>query len=317
MSSAMHPAPPLDTELSQLLEAFSARVRSVPATGASPPPSVSVEQLIGSRPITSTDHTVPGRDGSPAVEVTVFRRLDHTVPQAAVVHFHGGAMIRGDRFTALGPVLDWVEHLDVVVITVEYRLAPQPSQNALVEDCYSSLLWVSEHADEVGVDPGRIILVGSSSGGGLAAGVALMARDRGSPPVAGQVLLYPMIDDRGDTTSTRQVNALGAERSGNIGAGWDALLGHDRGGDAVSSYAAPARAQDLSGLPPAYIEVGSSEAFRDEAVAYASRIWACGGQAELHVWPGAFHAFDIIAPAAQLSQQARQARASWLARHVG
>lgn len=258
-----------------------------------------------------------GRDGAPALQVTVFRRVDQTAARPAILYLHGGAMIRGDRFTALGPVLDWVEHLGVVMVTVEYRLAPQPSPTALVEDCYRGLVWLAERADEVGADPRRIIVAGSSSGGGLAAGVALMARDLSGPPVAGQVLLYPMLDDRGDTTSTRQLDDLGPERAGNIGAGWDALLGAERGSATVSGYAAPARAQDLSGLPPAYIEVGSSEAFRDEAVAYATRMWACGGQAELHVWPGAFHAFDIIAPAAQLSREARQARLHWLVRQIG
>ncbi len=226
-------------------------------------------------------------------------------------------MVRGDRFTALGPVLDWVEQLDVVVVTVDYRLAPQPSPTALVEDCFDSLVWLSEHADEVGADPERIIVAGSSAGGGLAAGVTLMARDLDGPRVSAQVLLCPMLDDRDDTTSTRQIDDLGPERAGPISAGWDALLGAERGSAAVSVYASPARAQDLSGLPPAYIEVGSSEAFRDEAVAYATRTWACGSEAELHVWPGAFHAFDVVAPTARLSQEARQARVRWLSRQLG
>jgi acetyl esterase/lipase len=314
VSQALHPAPPLDPELSQLLKALSTQTRSAVTPEATPSSQVAVEQLIGSRPITSAEHSVPGLYGAPALQVTVFRRIDHTVARPGLLHLHGGAMIRGERFTALGPVLDWVEHLNMVVVTVEYRLAPQSSPTALVEDFYNSLVWLAEHGGEVGADPGRIIVAGSSSGGGLAAGVALMARDLGGPPLAGQVLLYPMLDDRGDTTSTKQIDALGPERAGNIGAGWDALLGQGRGGTAVSSYAAPARAQDLTGLPPAYIEVGSSEAFRDEVVTYASRIWACGGQAELHVWPGAFHAFDIVTPTAQLSQEARQTRGRWLAR---
>lgn len=316
MSSPPRPAAPLDPELGRLLTATT-RARSTPAPASASSAPVVAAQLIGGRPIRSVEHTVPGPRGAPAVQVTVFRRVDHPGARPVVLHLHGGAMIRGDRFTALGPVLDWVEQLGVVVVTVEYRLAPQPSPTALVEDCYSGLLWLADRAGEVGGDPGTIIVAGASSGGGLAAGVALMARDLGGPPLAGQVLLYPMLDDRDDTTSTQQIQALGPERAGNIGAGWDALLGPARGTPTVSPYAAPARAQDLSGLPPAYIEVGSVEAFRDEAVAYACRLWAHSGQAELHVWPGAFHAFDVIAPTAQLSRQAQDTRIRWLARHLG
>lgn len=212
MSPALYPAPPLGPELSELLAAASARARATPAAAPAPlPVAQRVAQLIGGRPITSDEHTVPERHGAPALPITVFRRADHTGGRPAILYFHGGAMVRGDRFTALGPVLDWVEDLGVVLVTVEYRLAPQPSTTALVEDCYSSLLWLSEHADEVGADPDWIIVAGSSSGGGLAAGVALMARDLSGPPVAGQALIYPMLDDRGDTTSTRQLDDLNGQ----------------------------------------------------------------------------------------------------------
>jgi acetyl esterase/lipase len=308
VSAPLHPAPAIDPDLSRLREEFMRKA------GSARPSASTAGALIGNRAMVSTEHVVPASGEAPALAMTAFRPADQSQPRPALLHFHGGAMIKGDRFTALEPILDWAERLHVVVVTLEYRLAPQSSPTALVEDCQRGLAWLTANAGDLRADPERIVLVGSSAGGGLAAGVALMARDQKGPAVLGQMLLYPMLDDRSDTISTRQLNALGPERSGNIGAGWDALLGDQRGTDAVSPYAAPARARDLSGLPPAFIEVGAAEGFRDEAVAYASRIWAHGGQAELHVWPGAFHAFDIIAPTARMSQQARQIRLQWLER---
>ena len=183
-----------------------------------------------------------------------------------------------------------------------------------VEDCYAGLVWTAEHADELGIDPDRIIIAGASAGGGLAAGVALLARDRGGPALAAQALMCPMLDDRNNTPSSRQMAGLGV---------WDQHLQRHRlvgaarrgcGGPDVSKYAAPARETDLSGLPPAFIDVGSAETFRDEDVAYASGIWQAGGVAELHVWPGGFHGFDMMAPQAAVSQAAKAARVSWLRR---
>ncbi|MYX20473.1 alpha/beta hydrolase fold domain-containing protein, partial [Streptomyces sp. SID8380] len=156
-----------------------------------------------------------------------------------------------------------------------------------------------------------------SAGGGLAAGVALAARDRGGPALLGQLLMCPMLDDRNDTPSAVQMAGTGLwDREANH-MGWTALLGERRGGPDVSPYAAPARAVDLAGLPPAFVDVGSAETFRDEDVAYASRLWACGVQTELHVWPGGFHGFDGIAPQAALSQTARTTRTEWLRRLLG
>ena len=183
-----------------------------------------------------------------------------------------------------------------------------------MEDCYAGLVWTAEHAAELGIDPDRIVVGGASAGGGLSAAVALMARDRGGPALLGQLLIYPMLDDRNDTPSAIQMAGVGVwDRTAND-TGWTALLGDARGGPDVSPYAAPARATDLSGLPPAFIDVGSAETFRDEDVAYASRIWAAGGQAELHVWPGGFHGYTLMAPQAQISHETLAAQASWLRR---
>lgn len=144
-----------------------------------------------------------------------------------------------------------------------------------------------------------------------------MARDHGGPAVRGQLLIYPMLDDRCETPSSHQfLDGTIWVRSSNI-TGWTALLGDARGGPDVSPFAAPARATDLSGLPPTYVDVGSVDVFRDEAVGYASRIWQAGGNAELHVWPGGCHGFDQLAPEAALSRRARATRMDWLSRVIG
>jgi acetyl esterase/lipase len=154
----------------------------------------------------------------------------------------------------------------------------------------------------------------SSAGAGLAAGVALCARDHGGPAICAQMLQSPMLHDRLQTVSSRQYTKDGTFTRGSAETGWDVLLGKRRGGGDVSIYAAPGRATDLKDLPPAFIEVGSAEIFRDDNVAYASLLWACGIQAELHVWPGAFHRFQAFAPLAMLSVAADAAREAWVRR---
>ncbi|RUQ88007.1 alpha/beta hydrolase [Labedella gwakjiensis] len=275
-----------------------------------------LSELIGDRPIRHEERTVPGPAGAPDITLSIFSRDGHVAGGPGIYHTHGGGMIMGDRYTGAEEYLSWVLEFDAVVVSVEYRLAPENPDPAPVEDCYAGLVWFSEHAAELGVDPGRIVIGGASAGGGLAAGVALAARDRGGPALAGQLLIYPMLDDRNATVSSHQVDGFGVWDRGSNDTGWDALLGDRRKTDGVSIYAAPARAADLTGLPPAFIDVASAEVFRDEDVAYATRIWEQGGIAELHVWPGGFHGFDAMAPQATLSRQARAARVAWLHRRL-
>jgi acetyl esterase/lipase len=253
------------------------------------------------------ERAVPGPAGAPDVTVLICRPA---APAGVLYYLHGGGMIMGDhRGQRVGEMLGWAAELDLALVSVDYRLAPENPFPAPVEDCYAGLLWTAEH---FGAAP--VVLVGVSAGGGLAAATALLARDRGGPVPAGQMLLSPMLDDRNDSFSARQMAGLGVWDQGSNALGWTALLGAARGGPDVSPYAAPARAEDLSGLPPAYLDVGSAETFRDEDIAYASRIWQAGGRAELHVWPGCFHGFDAMAPEAAISREARAARVRWLHR---
>ena len=311
--------PPFDPELATVLAVLAEQLPSSitpdmiePMRGASIGAGID-DVLARYLEIEHRETTVPGHEGF-ELTVSVFARRDHAGQGPGFFHIHGGGMVIGDRFTGVEVLLDWVERFDGVCVSVEYRLAPEFADPYPVEDCYAALVWTAEHAEELGIDPARLLVAGGSAGGGLAAGTALLARDRSGPALLGQVLMYPMLDDRNDTVSAHQIDGEGVwDRTSNQ-TGWDALLGERRGTDDVSSYAAPARATDLSGLPPAFIDVGTAEVFRDEDVAYASTIWASGGVAELHVWPGGFHGFDVMVPHAALSRAMTAARTAWVAR---
>lgn len=259
------------------------------------------------------ERVVPGPAGAPDLRVLICRPTGTAGPHPVIYNTHGGGMVAGNnRSVELADELDRAEELQLAVVAVEYRLAPEHPDPAPVEDCYAGLVWVA--AAEEGFDADRIVISGNSAGGCLAAGVSLLARDRGGPALLGQMLQCPMLDDRCDSPSSLQLDRVGLWDGSSNRAGWTALLGERRGTEDVSYYAAPARAGDLSGLPPAFIDVGSVEALRDESVAYATRIWRAGGEAELHVWSGAFHSFDEWVPEAVVSRTAKCARADWLRR---
>jgi acetyl esterase/lipase len=318
-----HPCPPFDVELGAVLAALGEMLPPTLTPEMIAPMrqggllATPIDEIIGDRPIRHEERTVPGPEGAPDITLSIFSRTDHVAGGPGIFHTHGGGMIIGDRFTGAEEYLNWVMELDAVVVSVEYRLAPENPDPAPVDDCYAGLVWTAAHAEELGIDPARLVIGGGSAGGGLAAGVTLKARDLGGPALAGQLLIYPMIDDRNETASSHQVDGFGVWDRGSNDTGWDALLGDRRKTDAVSIYAAPARATDLSNLPPAFIDVASAEVFRDEDVAYATKIWEQGGVAELHVWPGGFHGFDAMAPQAALSLRARAARVDWLRRILG
>ncbi|MFE8991107.1 alpha/beta hydrolase [Streptomyces collinus] len=320
-----HVPPPFDPELAAALELINGMI----SPGLTLDEIAEVRQGPGIQMLADLDLTmggtfevedrqVPGPQGEPDISLLICRpAAEPAGPRPVIYHVHGGGMVIGTNRVGVDVPLAWAQALDAVVVSVEYRLAPEHPHPAPVEDVYAGLLWTADHAAEIGADPERIVIAGASAGGGLCAALALLTRDRKGPQPIGQVLMCPMLDDRNDTPSTYQMAGLGVwDRTANE-TGWTALLGSRRGGPDVPAYAAPARAEDLTGLPPAFLDVGSAETFRDEAVAYASRIWQAGGVAELHVWPGGFHGFDGFAPQAAVSQAARGAQMAWLGRLLG
>jgi acetyl esterase/lipase len=246
-----------------------------------------------------------------AVDGTVLRARWYRLPasdnRAAVLYLHGGGMILGNVPIFDGPVSRYVASTGVSMLSIEYRLAPEHPHPTPVQDAYAGLVWLAEHADELGVDPNRLAVMGDSAGGGLAAAVAIVARDRGGPALARQILIYPMLDDRNTTPDPHIAPFAAWSYDDNI-TGWTALLGDRIGGPQVDPSAAPARLTDAAGLPPAYIEVGQLDIFRDEDVTYALTLSRGGVPVELHLHPGVPHEYDAVAFDAEVAHRAQADR---------
>lgn len=263
------------------------------------------------------EYSVPGPDSTKII-LSVFSPKETTcAPRPVLYHIHGGGMVSGDRFTGLTQIMDLLEGIDCVVISVEHRLAPETRAPGPAEDSYAGLLWVAQNAAELQIDPRAIVIFGVSGGGALAAATCLMARDRKDLqyPIKAQMLYSPLLEDRLESASAVQFEYGNPANTAWIRSIWDCILGDGRGTDKVTPYQVPARETDLSNLPPAYIDAGECEVFRDPSVAYASTMWRCGSTCELHVWPGAFHGFDMMDdPNITLIHIANQAKRKWFQR---
>jgi acetyl esterase/lipase len=250
--------------------------------------------------VTRTSFEARTGDGA-RLELRWYQRAGHR-PGSAAVYAHGGGQVLG-TLDAYDTLLDWyVQHSGVPMLSVAYRLAPESRGTALAEDVFAAVGWLHGHADRLGVDPARIAVMGDSGGGAPAAGAAILARDRGVP-LAGQVLVYPMLDDRTVEPDPELVPYATWSYDANW-TGWTAVLGEDRGTDRVPAVAAPARLRDAAGLAPAYLEVGDLDIFRDEDIAYVRTLAHAGVPVELHVHPGCPHGFDRFAPAAAVTRRA-------------
>ncbi len=305
----------VDPELRPLLELVPTMlftVEDLPAIrGRSfPRPEVDVSRSSYER------RKVPGPAGAPEVELFISKPIEASTTAPAIFHIHGGGYVAGSAASMEPAHRVLAADFGCVIVSVEYRLAPETPHPGPLEDCYAGLAWTIANAAELGVDTTRIGVMGESAGGGLAAALALLARDRGEYKLAFQHLIYPMIDDRtcvhpdphphvGQYIWPAHNNRLG----------WTSLLGQEPGGEGISPYAAPARAEDLSGLPPTFISTGALDLFLEEDIEYARRLMRAGVPTELHVYPGAFHGFDM-APGAKVADQARRDSREALARFL-
>jgi acetyl esterase len=241
------------------------------------------------------DHLITASDPQREILVRVYQPETESGPRPGILDIHGGGFTTGSVALQHGAVAKIAREVDAVVATVEYRLAPEYPFPAGLEDCYAALEWTHRRSSDLGIDPTRIAVLGGSAGGGLAAALALLTRDRGGPPLCFQFLAVPELDDRLTTTSmqafvdTPVFNRGGAEQS------WSAYLGDDRSD--ISYYAAPSRATDLGGLPPAFISTMEFDPLRDEGILYGLRLLEAGVAVEMHQYPGTFHGSAMVADA--------------------
>jgi acetyl esterase/lipase len=240
------------------------------------------------------DVQVPGVNGAPPVNVRLYRPRILNGVAPALLWIHGGGMVLGDHLQDEASNIAFARTLGITVASVNYRLAPAHPAPAAVEDAYAALSWLVEHATERGIDASRIAIGGASAGGGVAAGLALYAHDRGDIRPAFQLLVYPMIDDRTVLRTDMDTKNVRVWTPGSNRFGWTSYLAQEPGSADVSPYAAPARREDVSGLPPAWIGVGTLDLFHDEDLRYAERLAAAGVPCEITLVEGAFHGFDAL-----------------------
>jgi acetyl esterase len=264
-------------------------------------------EIPGIEALDVQDRLVPGFEGDPDVAVRVYRPKDRSGPMPGVLLIHGGGFILGSVEGEHAVAARTAISTGALVVSVEYRLAPEHPFPAGLHDCYGALVFLAQSAGDLGVDPARVALLGTSAGGGLAAATALLARDRGGPAVCFQMLHIPELDDRLETPSMRAFvdspvwNRPLAEQS------WLAYLGAGADRDTTSPYAAPARAAELSGLPAAYISTAENDPLRDEGILYGLRLLQAGVSVELHQFPGTYHGSALAASAAVTQRAQREA----------
>lgn len=290
----------VDPELAPLLGLFPNIDLSHATLAKARAESNALSEMVPPPPIEPVCHLAAGRDGAPDVPVLVFKPEGEKL-RPAILHIHGGGMVMGSAYGLRSGPSNFAAKHDIVIVSVDYRLAPETPFPGPQEDCYAALEWLMAEAESLGVDPSRIAVMGESAGGGLAAALAQMVRDRGVHKLCAQILVYPMIDYRtggvddpynnpsvGEFVWTREKNQFG----------WTCLKGDYGVNDDRVGWFSPILASDLSGLPPAYITTGTLDLFFDESLDYARRLCRSGVPTEFHSYAGGFHGFNLFAEAA-------------------
>lgn len=249
--------------------------------------------------VLTSERVIPGAAGDPEVRIKIYEPSVKKGVLPGILYIHGGGYILGSADMMDPALQQLVSELECVIVSVDYRLAPEHPFPAPLEDCYAALQWFSENAQELGSDSSRIAVMGPSAGGGLTAALSLLARDRNGPSILFQMPLYPMLDDRNMTKSSHEITDERVWSQAKTRLAWEMYLGET---GEVSPYAAPARATDLSGLPPTYTCVGDLDPFRDETIDYVLRLTQAGVPTEFHLYPGCFHGFEEYFPSAEISQ---------------
>ena len=309
----------LDPELAPALELFPAEL--ITAIGDDPPAAramleplmAAMVEMLPPSDVAIEERVIPGPDGD--IPIAIYQPTA-PAPRPGLLMIHGGGYVVGTAREDMNGI-GYAEHVGCTVVSVDYRMAPEFTYKAAIADCFAGLNWMFENAADLGVDSERIAIGGGSAGGGLTAGLALYNRDNKGPAVAFQLLVYPMLDDRHETASGYEVTHPNVWNRDVSLKAWKMYLGDEYGTDEVSPYAAAARATDLSGLPPAYVTVGTEDLFRDEDIAYAQRLMAAGIPTELLVVPGMFHGGEGFAPTAAVSQRMRLGYLNALKRAIG
>lgn len=307
----------VDPELATLLEYLPDMApsdESLPAARAAASEMVALHMSDRDSSVTITEHWAPGAEGQPDVRIVFYRPQDLPQNAPVLLQVHGGGFVFGAAELGDPRNRAWAKALQCVVASVEYRLAPETPYPGGLEDCYAALKWLHGAAGELGLDANRIALRGESAGGGLAAALAIAARDRKGPPILFQLLVYPMLDDR---TCTGEAHPFAGQFVWDTAAnayGWASWLGKQPGSPDIHHLAAPARCADLSGLPPTCITTAALDLFAEEDLEYARRLIRAGVPTEIYLAPGAFHGFDAMAPDAEVSRQFTEVGLKALAR---
>ena len=273
------------------LEEFVARCNAAELANLKEDPQVSVQ-----------DRMIPGPEGAPEVKVRIYRPASpEKEPLPCLFFYHGGGFLFGSVYRQENLCQRYVKNAGCVVISVEYRLAPQWKAPAQLLDCYAALTWAHDGADELGIDRDRLAVCGLSAGGNLAAAVALYAREKKGPKLCLQMPLYAELDDALDSPSAHEITDRKVWCRDNCEKSWSKVLAP---GKTPTEFEVPALAKDLSGLPPLFSYIGQLDPGRDENIAYWTRLMDAGVEAEYHVFPGCYHCFELSVPDADLSRTA-------------